>query len=65
MSGLELAAALRKLDAAVPIILVTGDPAALDATAAARVGISRVLEKPFKLSEFTACLSSLNANHPA
>src|SRR5574337_2223197 len=51
MSGLEMAAAMRRSDPVVPIILVTGDVYTLEVGAAIQAGISRVLPKPFKPSE--------------
>ena len=62
MTGLELAALVRKLDPDIPIILITGHAHALDPEAVARAGLSRVLAKPFQLDELLACLSLLTAS---
>lgn len=51
MTGLEMAAFVRRTDPAIPIILVTGEPTALGAKAVAQAGITRVLLKPFTTSE--------------
>lgn len=51
MTGLEMAAFVRRTDPAIPIILVTGEPTALEAKAVAQAGITRVLLKPFTTSE--------------
>lgn len=64
MTGLELAAAVRKVDSMVPIILVTGEANTLGAEVATQVGISRVVSKPFTLDELITCLSLMEANWP-
>lgn len=57
MTGLEVAAAMRRTDPAIPIILVTGLASTLEAGAIAQAGVSRVLPKPFGLDDITACLN--------
>ncbi|MBZ0170478.1 acetoacetate metabolism regulatory protein AtoC [Candidatus Methylomirabilis lanthanidiphila] len=64
MTGLELAAAVRKTDPLVPIILVTGEANAIDAKAARQVGINRVIPKPFKLDELRKCVGLVRAKWP-
>lgn len=59
MSGLELAAVVRRTDPVIPIILVTGEVHGLEAEAVARAGISRVLPKPFPLHELITCLRDI------
>jgi CheY-like chemotaxis protein len=61
MTGLEVATAMRRRDAAVAIVLVTEDGRAPDAAAAARAGISRMLRKPFRLD---ALLEGVGARTP-
>jgi CheY-like chemotaxis protein len=55
MSGLELAAALRKADARIPIVLVTGHASLLEAVVIAQTGIDWVLSKPFSLDDLISC----------
>lgn len=60
MTGLEMAAFIRRSDTVTPIILITGDSYALDPEIVARAGITQVLPKPLKLNELlnmcsTAC----------
>lgn len=52
MTGLEMAAFIRRSDAVTPIILITGDCYALDPELVARAGITKMLSKPFKINEF-------------
>lgn len=51
MTGLEMATRVRRIDPAIPIILVTGEPYALEAEALAQAGIRQVLRKPFMVNE--------------
>ena len=46
MTGLELAEHLRVTGRSIPFLLLTGAPSPSIATAAARIGIAGVLEKP-------------------
>ncbi|MGH7069943.1 MAG: response regulator transcription factor [Acetobacteraceae bacterium] len=46
MTGLELAARLRKAGVSVPVLLITGVHSLTIAARAAELGIERVLEKP-------------------
>ena len=46
MTGLELAARLRRDDALLPIMLITGSPSPAILAKAALLGIEKVLEKP-------------------
>jgi len=60
MTGIEMAAFIRRSDTVTPIILITGDSYALDPEIVARAGITQVLPKPLKLNELlnmcsTAC----------
>ncbi|MBI2883236.1 MAG: response regulator, partial [Candidatus Methylomirabilis oxyfera] len=52
MSGLEMAAFIRRSDTVTPIVLITGDTCALDPEMVARAGITRVLPKPVQIDEF-------------
>ena len=52
MTGIEMAAFMRRSDTVTPIILITGDSYALDPEIVARAGITRVLSKPLKINEF-------------
>lgn len=59
MTGLEMAAFMRRSDTVTPIILITGDSYALDPEIVARAGITRVLPKPLKINEFfNMCLAA-------
>ena len=55
MSGLELAAALRKADARIPIVLVTAHASLLEAVVIAQTGIDWVLSKPFSMDDLITC----------
>lgn len=52
MTGLDMAAFIRRSDTVTPIILITGDCYTLDHTIVARAGVTRVLPKPLKIKEF-------------
>lgn len=52
MTGLEMAAFIRRSDTVTPIILITGDCYTLDPEIVARAGITKMLSKPFKINEF-------------
>lgn len=56
MSGLEVAAAVRRTDPLIPIILVTAQAPMLKAEELSQTGISHVLPKPFTLNDIMACL---------
>jgi CheY-like chemotaxis protein len=65
MNGLELAAAVRKADPRIPIVLVTGHASLLDAVVIAQTGIDWVLSKPFSLDDIITCtgLSHQSPDH--
>lgn len=66
LNGLELATQVRKIDPMVPIVLLTGEAYTLEADAAMRAGINRVVSKPFKFNELLTCLGLMKARwHPA
>ena len=52
MTGLEMAAFIRRSDTVTPIILITGDCYTLNPEIVARAGITKMLSKPFKINEF-------------
>lgn len=64
MTGLEMAAAVRRVDPVIPIILVTGEAYALEPEAVAQAGISRVLLKPYTLDDVRRCLDLIKASWP-
>lgn len=64
MTGLEVAAAVRKTNPIIPIILVTGEVAVLEPKALVQAGISRMLPKPFTLDEVRSCLDLVRAFIP-
>lgn len=64
MNGLELATQVRQIDSMVPIVLLTGEAYTLEADAAMRAGISRVVSKPFKVNELLTCLGLMAARWP-
>lgn len=57
MTGLEMAASVRKTDPITPIIIITAEPYALDPETVARAGITRVLPKPLKMNELLSICS--------
>jgi len=61
MSGIEMAIALRKEPAMsrVPIIILTARGYVMDREEIEAAGISRVIPKPFSVSELLDCVSTL------
>jgi CheY-like chemotaxis protein len=57
MTGLDMAACIRKTDTVTPIILITGDSYTLDPEIVARAGVTEVLPKPLKIDEFLNVVS--------
>ncbi|MFH1686177.1 MAG: response regulator [bacterium] len=57
MSGLDMAARIRDRQSQVPIILLTGWEVGVDQDRLRRVGISKVLHKPFRMEQLTDALS--------
>jgi CheY-like chemotaxis protein len=57
MTGLDMAACIRKTDTVTPIILITGDSYTLDPEIVARAGVTEVLPKPLKINEFLSMVS--------
>jgi EAL domain-containing protein (putative c-di-GMP-specific phosphodiesterase class I) len=55
-SGLELLRAIRRYDADLPVILITGAPTLESATQAIEHGVFRYLMKPFDREELTGCV---------
>ena len=62
MTGLEMAALVRRTNGAIPIVLITALAHALDAEVVAKAGINRVLSKPFTCDELMSCLSLIPAS---
>ena len=60
MTGLELAAVVRKQDPLIPIALITGSAKILAAQEISQAGITRVFSKPFDLNEIGSWLASLS-----
>ncbi len=58
MTGIEMAALIRKSDTVTPIILITGDFYELDPEIVAQAGITRMLQKPLKLNELLTCVQA-------
>ncbi|MDE2483872.1 MAG: response regulator [candidate division NC10 bacterium] len=58
MTGLDMAACIRKTDTVTPIILITGDSYTLDPEIVAQAGVTEVLPKPLKINEFLNMVSS-------
>jgi CheY-like chemotaxis protein len=56
MTGIEMAAVIRKSNTVTPIILITGDFYELDPEIVAQAGITRMLPKPLKLNELLTCV---------
>ncbi|MFO0948488.1 MAG: response regulator [Planctomycetota bacterium] len=57
MTGMELASQLRERDTKVPIILITGNLAAMDAERRSALGLVDVLQKPFRIEELLKSIS--------
>lgn len=51
MTGLEMAACIRRSDTITPIILITGDSYTLGPEVIARAGITMVLPKPLEIND--------------
>jgi two-component system capsular synthesis sensor histidine kinase RcsC len=65
MTGLEMAACIRRSDAVTPIILITGDLYTLDPEVIAQAGITRVLPKPLQMNELlNKCSLAAAKNNP-
>ena len=60
MTGLELAAVVRKQDPLIPIALITGSAKMLTAQEISQAGITRMFSKPFDLNEIGSWLASLS-----
>ncbi len=65
MTGIEMAAVIRRSDTVTPIILITGDFYELDLEMVARTGITQVLPKPLKLNELLNACSTENQDRKA
>ena len=59
MNGMELARRIRARDARIPIVLTSGMAAAVDEATAASNGVSRILAKPYRLTELAVTLAQL------
>jgi CheY-like chemotaxis protein len=59
MTGLEMAAEVRRTDPQIPIALITGIADVLEAEVVAQAGITRTLPKPLDLDELANWLQSL------
>lgn len=59
MTGLEVAAAVRKKGLTLPIALITGSPHLFVPTDATQAGIGKIFMKPFNLDELLHWLQSL------
>ena len=64
MTGIEVLRAIRAVDPALPVILVTGHATAGEIEQARRLGVTEVVEKPYILNEFAAALSRIAARPP-
>jgi CheY-like chemotaxis protein len=66
MSGLELAAEIRKIMPHMPIVITTGFTGSLDAEAMKLSGIDEVLAKPFTMQRLAEILHrALHQHQPA
>jgi DNA-binding response OmpR family regulator len=59
LTGLEVAAAIRKSDPQVPIALMTGTASDLEADDIIQAGVNRTFPKPFDLGEMSSWIASL------
>jgi CheY-like chemotaxis protein len=60
MTGLEVAAAVRRTHPHIPIALATGTANALDIDMVMRAGITRLFQKPFDLETLSSWIQSLS-----
>ena len=65
MTGLEMAAEVRRTDLHIPIALITGIANTLEAEAVAQAGIIHTFPKPFDLNELANWLRSLFPHLPS
>jgi CheY-like chemotaxis protein len=56
MNGLDMAAAIRRTDSRVPIVLITAEAGAVAEADLHDAGITRVLAKPFTVTDVVDCL---------
>lgn len=56
MSGLELAAEIRRLRPGLPVVFTTGDDAPIDADAARELGVREIVHKPWTTAQLVAAL---------
>ncbi|RKX24488.1 MAG: sigma-54-dependent Fis family transcriptional regulator, partial [Candidatus Zixiibacteriota bacterium] len=63
MSGLEVAARIRKIAPDTPIVLVTGWGVDIDTSQLEAIGIKDVLYKPFRIEHLTEKIQSLVLAH--
>ena len=65
MTGLEMAAFMRRSDTITPILLITGDSYALDPEIVSRAGVTKILPKPLKIQELLNICSTESKNKKA
>lgn len=63
MTGLEFLRAIRRWDADLPVILITGSPSLESATKAIEYGVFRYLSKPFDREELCKCVRHASQLH--
>jgi len=63
MTGLEFLRAIRRYDADLPVILITGAPTLESATKAIEYGVFRYLSKPFDREELCKCVRHASQLH--
>jgi CheY-like chemotaxis protein len=60
ITGLEVAAEMRKTNQHLPIALISGTVNAVEADCITQAGITRTFQKPFRLEELCAWIKSLH-----
>lgn len=59
MSGIEVLRWIRSEDTSLPVVLITGNATPEDRVAAAALGVTEIIEKPYILNHMTDALDRL------
>jgi two-component system OmpR family response regulator len=65
MTGLDVVARLRQEGCAIPVVMMSGQPARIDRLRARQLGVTTILSKPFTMTELAAALRSALGTAPA
>jgi len=61
MSGIEVLRRIRASDTVLPVVLITGNATPEDRAAAARLGVTDIIEKPYVLNNMTGALERITS----